>query len=56
MTAAVLTGIFGILGVLLGASVTYFAQHRIAVQAEDFAQAERMRAERIEVYSIQRGA
>lgn len=45
------SGIFAIIGVALGSVLTYLVQDRMARRAEDFARRERLRRERMDVYS-----
>lgn len=48
---AMSSGIFAIIGVALGSALTYLVQSHMARRAEDFAQRERLRRERMDVYS-----
>lgn len=45
------SGVFAIIGVVLGTVLTYVVQNRMASRAEDFVQRQRLRDERLDAYS-----
>jgi hypothetical protein len=45
------SGVFAIVGVVLGSVLTYLMQSRLARRTEEFARAQSLRHERLEVYS-----